>query len=117
MQWYNYGLIPLVAAVTELVKASLLTNTRWVPLISLGLGVVLAMLLAAATPEPTAAFWIRTFFQGMVVGLSACGLYSGAKSVSGVTARERDRINELEGRLAVTKVMLDDALRAKKGGV
>lgn len=66
------GLVPLCIALTELVK--IYVDSRWAPIASLALGIAGSFLI----PAPTLAL---TVLQGLVVGLSASGLYSGGKSV------------------------------------
>lgn len=65
------ALVPLVIGLTSIAK--LYVDNRYAPLISLGFGVALAFLVPAATLA-------ITILSGLVIGLTASGLYSGAKA-------------------------------------
>lgn len=65
-------LVPVVIGLTAVAK--LYINSRWAPLIALALGVGGAFLFPAATVAVT-------ILSGIVVGLSASGLYSGSKAL------------------------------------
>ena len=52
---------------------------RAVPLIALGLGVLFAAGIQLSTIVPGFKEWYVMIVAGMVVGLAAAGLYSGAK--------------------------------------
>lgn len=65
-------LVPVVIGLTEIAKA--FVATRFSPVISLVLGVGMAFLLPAATVP-------STILSGIVVGLTASGLYAGSKTV------------------------------------
>lgn len=65
------GLVPIVIGLTAVAK--LYIDSRWAPLIALALGVGGAFLVPAATVA-------ITVLSGIVVGLTASGLYSGAKA-------------------------------------
>lgn len=68
----SIALIPVVVGLSAIVK-SFLTDSRWVPVSALALGVVTAFFVPAATIG-------LTILQGVLVGLSACGLYSAVKT-------------------------------------
>ncbi len=69
----SIALVPVVLAVTQVVK-SFLTDTRYIPVVSIVLGVAASF----ATPHVTDAFF--TAVQGILIGLSASGLFSGVKT-------------------------------------
>lgn len=64
------GLVPVVVAATEVVKRTFGVPSRFVALISLVLGVG-AVYLSAGSLD---------ILNGVVIGLSASGLYSGVKA-------------------------------------
>lgn len=68
--------VPVVLGIVQAVKAAGLPS-RFAPLASLALGIGLSFLVGA--------FWREAILQGVIVGLSASGLWSGAKAVSGKT--------------------------------
>lgn len=63
-------LVPVIVALTSLSKVYV--NSKWAPLISLVLGVLGAFAFNGAG--------LSTVFSGLVIGLTASGLYSGAKT-------------------------------------
>lgn len=65
------ALVPVVVGLTAMAK--LYIDSRWAPLISLAFGIGGAFLFPAATVA-------ITILSGIVVGLSASGLYSGTKA-------------------------------------
>lgn len=67
----SVGLVPVVLALTSLIK--IYVDSRWSPLISLVLGIASAFIF----PSTTIAL---TILQGLLIGLSASGLYSGVKA-------------------------------------
>ena len=69
-------LIAIVVGLTEVIKRSAGINTRYIPLVSLALAIGLAFLGAEAPVS-------NIIFTGIIVGLSASGLYSGGKAVAG----------------------------------
>lgn len=66
------ALVPIVLGVTQVAKMTGLSR-RYMPLVSLILGVIGAVSLGA--------FDATGVMQGVVVGLSASGLWSGGKAV------------------------------------
>lgn len=65
------ALVPIVLGLTAVAK--MYVDSRWAPLIALGFGIGGAFLVPAATIA-------LTVLSGIVVGLTASGLYSGAKT-------------------------------------
>lgn len=68
-------LVPVVVALTSIIKA-FITDTRYSPIISLVLGIAGALALLPGAVGVA-------IVTGIVIGLTASGLYSGAKSVVG----------------------------------
>lgn len=66
------ALVPVVMALTSLSKMYI--DSKWAPLVSLGIGIIGAFLV------PSVA-WQGTVLTGIVMGLTASGVYSGAKSM------------------------------------
>lgn len=66
----------VVIALVEVAKKVGLPS-RWAPVLSIVLGVVGLLSLTFFQPVTTVVF------TGLVVGLSACGLYSGVKATVG----------------------------------
>jgi len=66
------GMAPVVVAITETLKMAFLP-VKFAPLASLLLGVGLAFVFPAASAA-------LTVFKGVVIGLTASGLYSGSKT-------------------------------------
>lgn len=72
MSAVSLGLVPVVMGLTSLVKTYL--DSRWSPIVSLVLGIAGAFIFPSATIG-------LTVLQGILIGLTASGLYSGVKSV------------------------------------
>lgn len=64
-------IIPVLVGVVEVVKKAGL-DTRYVPALSLLLGAAVSVALEGIT--------VPAVLQGLMYGLSACGLYSGTKA-------------------------------------
>jgi hypothetical protein len=67
-------IVPVIMAVSEMIKG-LGFPTKFIPLINLALG-----LLAGFFAVPTESI-VSSVVTGLVLGLSASGLYSGSKNV------------------------------------
>ena len=65
-------LVPLVLGVTQVIKMTVGHGKRYTPIVSLVLGMGGAVLIGA--------FDSTSLVQGIIVGLSASGLYSGSKA-------------------------------------
>ncbi len=65
------GAIPVVLGVVSAVKKVGL-STKWAPLFSIFIGLVLSYFVGGSP--------IEIILQGLIVGLSASGLYSGTKT-------------------------------------
>ncbi len=64
----------ITVALTQFVKKVFITNTRYAPLVSLVIGIALAFFFI---PELTISVRILV---GIIIGLTASGLYSGFKT-------------------------------------
>lgn len=69
------GLIPVIVGVVEVVK-SVGLSAKYASLVSLALGIV--------TVGVMDSFTATSIIAGLVVGLSASGLYSGTRAVTGI---------------------------------
>jgi hypothetical protein len=67
----SLALVPVVLGLVSLAKIYI--SSKWAPLLSLVLGIGAAFFI----PSSTIAL---TILQGILIGLSASGLYSGARS-------------------------------------
>ena len=68
-------LVPVVLGVVQVAKVAGMSS-RYAPLVSLMLGVLGAIFLVGAVDKASA-------LQGVIAGLSACGLWSGFKATAG----------------------------------
>lgn len=68
------GLVPVVMGLTAIFK-SFVSDGRYAPIASLVLGIALAFVVPAATAA-------LTILQGVLIGLTASGLYSGVKAIA-----------------------------------
>lgn len=73
-------LVPVVLAIVELIKLTFPTlPSRFYALLSTTVGVLVVVLYAWSLGSFDSSVW----FAAVLVGLSASGLYSGVKSISG----------------------------------
>lgn len=72
-------IIPVITAVVQAIKGVGLRD-KWAPLVSIGLGVLIAVLL-----RPDTEAMDHAVFTGIIYGLSASGLYSGIVHTLGTT--------------------------------
>lgn len=77
--------VPLVLALTQVFKR-FINDTRYYPLISLALGLVLNTLVAVARGQTTGQELALAAIQGMMAGLAASGLYSAGSTLKGGAA-------------------------------
>ncbi len=70
---YGIALVPVVTGMVQLLKMSGLPK-KYTPISSLALGILSGYYYLAPDDPP------RAIFMGIVVGLSAVGLYSGTKN-------------------------------------
>ena len=69
-------LVPVVLALSEAVKRTGLIPSQYTPLVSVVVGMLAVMYFQGYSPE--------NILAGILLGLSASGLYSGARAVAGV---------------------------------
>jgi hypothetical protein len=67
----------VVMAMSELVKRLELFHKKYIPLLNILLGVGFCLLCATGDPRPA-----DVVMQGILVGLTASGLYSSVKNVA-----------------------------------
>lgn len=70
-------IVPFVIGLTEMAKRTGKLPDRYVPFVSVALGVALAFLIAPSL------VWRDEVVAGIMAGLSASGLWSGTKAVAG----------------------------------
>ena len=70
----HIAMIPIVVGLTGLVKGFTKPRTsRYVPLVALAIAILLSVLIGGSL--------LTIVVSGLVVGLSACGAYSGTSAV------------------------------------
>ena len=69
-------LIAVIVGLAEAIKRAFKLPSRFAPLIAIALGILATVSFSGLDP--------MVVFQGVVAGLSASGLYSGTRSVSGI---------------------------------
>ncbi len=67
-------MVGIVVALTEMVKQMQWMPIRFIPLLNLCLGVIMCLVYDQSTPK-------EAVFKGLVVGLSASGLFSSGKNI------------------------------------
>lgn len=83
MEVYGIAAVPVIIALVELAKRIGL-NAKFAPLLALALGIIVGFVYLAPGDYAKAA-WL-----GVVTGLAATGLWSGAKNVAeGLTEKEQ----------------------------
>jgi len=80
----NYLLTPaaqvlLIIALAELVKRLELFDSKFIPLVDLGLGIVSGIIVFGLMQDMG---WLTGGLLGIALGLMACGLFSGVKNVT-----------------------------------
>ncbi len=70
--------IPLIIGLVEAAKR-LGVDTVWATPLSIGCGLIISLGYEAAKQSPGAEVWLNALLWGLALGLSASGLYSGAK--------------------------------------
>jgi len=71
----------LVTGIVELLKAAGMPS-RYAALAAVAAGVAVAVLAQVATVSDTARPWIEAVATGVMIGLSASGIYSGYKALT-----------------------------------
>lgn len=77
---YGVPAAGLIVALVELVKRTTGMDSRYAPIVSVAIGVVLSV--AAKLDNPSAGTWFQMILLGLLAGLSASGLYSGGKALA-----------------------------------
>ena len=70
---YGIPAIAVVMGLTEVAKRWIGVNSRWAPLISIGLGIVVMLLIPSIE-------WREAIVKGLCLGLTTSGLWSGFKA-------------------------------------
>ena len=70
-------IVAIIVGLTEVIKKATGMKKKFIPLLSVALGLALAVAYSF-TAELTVPYII---FYGLIMGLSACGLFSGSKSI------------------------------------
>ena len=89
--------IPVITALVEVVKRTFKLNTRFLPLLSIVFGILIAILVEGQVIfglEIEAMTIPVTVFMGGVLGLTASGLYSGFSSLNYVAKTISDKIKK-----------------------
>lgn len=73
IEYIEVVLVPLLIGVLEALKRAGF-NSKFIPLVSIGLGLGLGLVFSEGGPK-------QGLLVGLMIGLSAVGLYSGVKSV------------------------------------
>jgi hypothetical protein len=74
------AVVPLIVGLVEVLKGLGLSN-RWAPALAVALGLGLSLGYQAALGIPAGAEWAQAVLSGLVLGLAATGLYSGARAM------------------------------------
>lgn len=69
----------LIIALAELVKRLELFDSKYIPLLDLGLGIVSGVIVFGIMQG---FGWLTGILLGIALGLMACGLFSGVKNVT-----------------------------------
>ena len=77
---YGLPIAAVIVGLVELAKGQGLPS-RYAPVLAVALGLLFATL--GRLDDPTVGTWLQTELLGLITGLSASGLYSGAKAQIG----------------------------------
>lgn len=69
----------LIIALAELVKRLELFDSKYIPLLDLGLGIISGVIVFGIMQG---LGWMTGIMLGVALGLMACGLFSGVKNVT-----------------------------------
>ena len=69
----------LIIALAELVKRLELFDSKYIPLLDLGLGIVSGVIVFGIMQG---FGWLTGILLGIALGLMACGLFSGVKNIT-----------------------------------
>lgn len=81
--------VPIVVALTQMIKMTGKINDKYMPFIAILMGVLVSFLFAHETRD-----WSANLLAGILFGLAGSGLYSGLKASS--VALRQEKINKLE---------------------
>ena len=70
-------MIAVVIGVAEAIKRATGINTRFIPILDIVLGIGVSYLYSLIEPTQMP----QVVFNGFIIGLTACGLFSGGKNV------------------------------------
>ena len=76
------GSVPLIMGLVEYAKRWV-ENEKWYPAIAIFLGLAINLIIPWALGMSGRAEWTAAGFMGVIVGLSACGLYSSVETARG----------------------------------
>ena len=80
--------VPIIVALTQIVKMTGWLQAKYAPFVSIGFGILIAFLLAHETRD-----WSANILAGILFGLAASGLYSGIRSsAQAIQAEKRKHI-------------------------
>jgi Trk-type K+ transport system membrane component len=65
------GSVPVIMGIVQAIKGYI-TDTKWTPLLSLGIGIIFNVALASSA----GVSYAHAIVMGLVAGLMACGAYS-----------------------------------------
>ena len=86
------GGLPAIMALTQMWKG-IVSDTRYYPLISVAMGLVVNILAAFALSQTTGRELAAASIQGLIAGLAAAGLYSwGSTLKEGAAADKSNRV-------------------------
>jgi len=71
----------IIVALVELAKRYGMA-AKWAVLLAVGLGIALAVVAHLAQVQPQVAVWAQVVLGGLLLGLSASGLYSGGRAIT-----------------------------------
>ena len=84
--------VPIIVAVTQVVKMTGWVQDKFAPIVSIGAGILISMLLGQDVNP-----WNTNILAGILYGLAASGLYSSVKSTSKAIQADRHR-SEIENK-------------------
>lgn len=74
--WWGLNGIPFIIALVEVIKRTFRLNKRYIPILSVILGVGFNVALAPSMQTDL----LPAILVGIMAGLAACGMYSGIKA-------------------------------------
>lgn len=76
LTWYGVGAVPVIIGLIEVLKLSLNLPAKAAPLTA----TVLAIGISIAIGAREGAEIVESIFNGLIIGMTAMGLYSGTKT-------------------------------------